>query len=290
MRKPSETAQLVAFARAWETYAPDETRMCYDPIAEHLIPEEGQLIVTTEQGREHFKKEMANPAWEAVQEYVALRTRVIDSYLHDYAQKGLSQLLILGAGFDSRAYRFPELKGNVKIFEVDNPETQEVKKAKLSKYFGSLPDYVKFASMDFENDNLAATLIQAGFDPSLKTLVIWEGVTYYLESMAVDQILDFVTANTPAGSSIIFDHIPKAVVEGKSQNPLVQAFLQNIAERGEPYKFGLDPQTVEQFLTQRGFDEVINLTVEQCKKKFLTPAHGERNPMAEFSIVRARVA
>lgn len=290
MRKPSETAQRVAFARAWESYLPAGTRVCFDPIAKHLLAEEWRFFATTEEGRERFNRETSNPVLVAVWEYVALRTRVIDALLQDYAQKGMAQLLILGAGFDSRAYRFPELKGKVKIFEVDETDTQDIKKARLSEHFGSLPDHVSFVPLDFEKDDLAAALARAGFDPSLKTLVIWEGVTYYLEPRAVDQTLAFVAANTPAGSSIIFDHIQQEAIEGKCRNPLVQAFLQNVAEIGEPCKFGLDPLKVDQFLTQRGFEEVTNLTVAQCKKKFLHPAHGDRKPMEEFSIAQASVA
>lgn len=290
MKQPSETAQRVVFCRAWETYAPEETRVCNDPIAVHLLSKEGRYFATTDQGREQFNQEMSNPVLVSLRDYVVLRTLVIDSYLLDYAQKGLDQMVILGAGYDSRAYRFPQLRGKVKIIEVDRPETQEDKIAKLSNYFGSLPDYVTFVPLDFEKDDLAASLVQAGFDPGLKTLVIWEGVTYYLEPEAVDQTLNFVTSNTPAGSSIIFDHVMLEVSEGKSQNPLIQAFLQNLAQIGEPCKFGLDPQTVEQFLGQRGFEEVTNLTVEQCKEQFLTPAHGQRNPAEAFSIVQASVA
>jgi methyltransferase (TIGR00027 family) len=292
MGKPSETAQRTAFARAWESYLSAETRVCFDPIAKHLLAEEWRLAATTEEGRESFSQEVItpNPVLVAVWEYVVLRTRVIDALLQDYAQNGMAQLLILGAGFDSRAYRFPELVGKVKVLEVDDPDTQEFKKTGLSEHFGSLPDHVGFVPLDFEKHDLAASLAQAGFDRDLKTLVIWEGVTYYLEPRAVDQTLAFVAGHTPAGSSIIFDHILEQAIEGKCRNPLLQAFIQNVAEIGEPCKFGLDPEQVDQFLTQRGFGDVTNLTVAQCKEKYLQPVHADRKPIEGFSIAQASVA
>lgn len=289
MGQPSETAGRAALARAWETQKPAESRVCYDPFAVHMLRDEGKFLILTPEGRERFI-EACNPVMSGLLDYIVLRTRVIDFHLQDCATKGLRQIVLLGAGYDSRAYRFAELQGKIKIIEVDTPETQENKKAKLREHLGSLPNYVTFVPVDFKKDEWAASLIQAGLNPSLQTLLIWEGVTYYLEPKAVDQTLGFVTANTPAGSSIIFDYLRPEVVDGTTQNPLMLGVHQFSAEIGEPLKFGLKPQDVEQFLTQRGFNNVENLTVEQCMGKYLTPAHGQRSPMKEYSIVRASVA
>lgn len=290
MGRPSETANRVAFCRAWEAQRPEESRLCYDPIAEHMVRSEVKPFVLTPEGREFFLLKFAKPYILGMLDYIPLRTRTIDDYLLEHAEGELRQLVILGAGYDSRAYRFPQLQEKVKIFEVDTPGTQEDKKAKLSKHLGSLPDYVYFVGLDFEKDELAAGLAKAGFNPNLRTLVICEGVTYFLEAEAVDQTLGFITANTPAGSAVVFDYVLPEVVSGATQNPVMQDIHNFCIEIGEPYKFGLEPQDVEQFLSKRGFTDVENLTVEQCMAKYLAPAHGERNPMREYSIVKATVA
>jgi methyltransferase (TIGR00027 family) len=290
MGRPSETAHRVALVRAWETQKPADARVLYDPISEHLISDEGKFLVTTRLGRTTYDYLRRYDVVVEVGDYIILRTRAIDEHLEECAQNGLAQLLILGAGYDSRAYRFPQLKAGVKIFEVDAPDTQEIKKARLIKYFGALPDHVAFVAVDFEKDDLAASLALAGYDPSLMTLVIWEGVSYYLEPEAVEKTLEFVAANTPAGSSMIFDYALSEVVHGKPKDYVIKRLKVFLSELKEPMKFGLDPDEVEGFLTERGFENVTTLTVEECKDKYLTPAHGERKPLGIYCIARARVA
>jgi methyltransferase (TIGR00027 family) len=290
MKQSSETAGRVAFCRAWESQKPPEARLCYDPLAEHMIRDEVKPFLLSPEGRNFFLKKIAKPYNLGIMDYIPLRTHVMDDHLLDCLPKGLRQLVILGAGYDSRAYRLDELKGKVKIFEVDNPGTQEDKKAKLTSHFGQLPNHVTYVALDFEKDDLSASLDQAGFDPSLSTLFIWEGVTYFLDAQAVDHTLGYVSANTPAGSSIVFDYVRPEVVDGSTQNPVMQSMMAYCNEIGEPYKFGLEPGEVEWFLTQRGFKDVVNLTVENCLAQYVKPAHGSRNPMTEYSIAWASVA
>ena len=290
MGRPSETAERVAFCRAWESQKPAEARLCYDPFAEHMIKSEVKPFVLTPEGRDFFVKKFAKPFTLGMLDYIPLRTRAMDAYLEEVAAQGLGQLVILGAGYDCRAYRFPQLRGKVKMFEVDTPGTQEDKKAKLSRHLGSLPDYVSYVAIDFGRDDLAAGLMRAGFSPGAKTLVTCEGLTYFLDPQALDQTLGFVTSHTPAGSSIIFDYVLPEVVDGTTDNPVMRDIHDFCIEMGEPYKFGLEPGEVEHFLMQRGFKEVGNLTVDQCLEKFVTPAHGQRNPMREYNIAWGVVA
>ncbi|KMY68373.1 hypothetical protein AAU61_01380 [Desulfocarbo indianensis] len=290
MNKPSETANRVAFCRAWESQKPPEARLCYDPIAVHMLRDEVKPFVLTPEGREFFLRKMAKPYVLGILDYIPLRTQVIDGHLRDCLAKGLRQLVILGAGYDSRAYRLAELQENVKIIEVDAAGTQEDKKAKLTVQFGQLPTQVTFVALDLGKDDLAANLNQAGFDSSLSTLFIWEGVTYFLDAQAVDHTLDYISAHTPAGSSIVFDYVRPEVVDGSTRNPAMQSMMEFCAEIGEPYRFGLEPRQVERFLNQRGFQDVVNLTVAECLDKYLTPAHGPRKPMPEYGIAWASVA
>ena len=290
MNPPSETANRVAFCRAWESQKPPESRLCYDPIAEHMLRGEVKPFVLTPEGREFFLNKMAKPYVLGILDYIPLRTHVIDGHLQDCLTKGLRQLVILGAGYASRAYRLDELKENVRIIELDTAGTQEDKKAKLTSWLGQLPAHVTFAALDFEKDDLAEKLDQAGFNSSLSTLFIWEGVTYFLDARAVDHTLDYISAHTPAGSSIVFDYVRPEVVDGSTQNPVMQSMMEFCVEIGEPYRFGLEPQQVERFLNQHGFQDVVNLTVEECLDKYLTQSHGPRNPMPEYGIAWASVA
>jgi methyltransferase (TIGR00027 family) len=130
----------------------------------------------------------------------------MDDYLGACLRAGIEQLVILGAGLDSRAYRIEGLKGQVRVFEVDHPATQAAKLAKLTKLFGALPAHVTYVPIDFDAETLEK-LFDFGYSRQHKTLFIWEGVVHYLTAEAVDQTLSFVSKHSGAGSSIIFDYV-----------------------------------------------------------------------------------
>jgi len=103
------------------------------------------------------------------------RTRYVDEVLLQDLGGGARQVVILGAGFDSRAYRFRERLEGVRLFEVDYGPTQEYKKRRLQEIFGSVPKHVQYVAMDFNRDDLATQLRKNGYSPKERTLFIWEG-------------------------------------------------------------------------------------------------------------------
>jgi methyltransferase (TIGR00027 family) len=186
---------------------------------------------------------------------------------------GIEQLVILGAGYDSRAYRFDELKGKVKVFEVDHPATQTVKMEKVKKIFGSLPDHVVYVPIDFENQKLDERLFESGYDKNLKTLFIWEGVTYYIMPEAVDITLAFVAKNSGEGSSIIFDYVFQSVLDGTCGVAEVNRARKAYERIGTPLtsehpRFGVEEGTIEGFLSERGFYQVVNITGDNFESAY----------------------
>jgi methyltransferase (TIGR00027 family) len=125
---------------------------------------------------------------------------------------GAEQLVILGAGYDSRPYRFAHLLGGVQVFEVDHPATSTAKQAKVRALIGGIPANVAYVPVDFTVDNLADKLLECGYCTTRRTVFLWEGVTPYLNLEAVDTVLSFVMASAAAGSTIVFDYILRAVV------------------------------------------------------------------------------
>ena len=114
------------------------------------------------------------------------RTRYIDEVLLQDLSGGARQVVILGAGFDSRAYRFRERLEGVRLFEVDYGPTQEYKKRRLQEIFGSVPKHVQYVAMDFNRDDLATQLRNNGYSPKERTVFIWEGVTMYLPVTSIE--------------------------------------------------------------------------------------------------------
>jgi methyltransferase (TIGR00027 family) len=164
--RPSRTSIMVAAARAFGAREPDESVRNPDWLAVRLLgPEELELI------REHpiapalqqdYRQARQNPVIAGLSNFMLVRTRFIDDRLHAAIRNGATQLVILGAGFDTRAYRFADLLQNVKAFEVDHHATQETKKRRLSQALGTLPANVCFVETDFRRDALADVLRAAG--------------------------------------------------------------------------------------------------------------------------------
>src|SRR5207244_9228969 len=114
-----------------------------------------------------------------------VRTRYMDECMQRALEAGATQVVILGAGFDTRAYRFAEQLKNKKIFEVDYQSTQEIKKRRLIEVFGAMPAHVRFTEIDFKKDAQRHELIAAGDQHGEKTFPIGEGVSMYLAESAV---------------------------------------------------------------------------------------------------------
>ena len=145
--------------------------------------------------------------------YFNARTRYFDEVLIEEASKGLDQLVVLGAGFDSRSVRFAQQLGAAQVFEVDRPEVLQTRAERL-RAVRQNPRAVAVA-IDFERDDLSDVLLAHGFvTRGARSLFLWEGVTYYLSESAVDAVLAHIARISESPSSIVFDYVTRAFFEG----------------------------------------------------------------------------
>ncbi|MCL4561583.1 MAG: class I SAM-dependent methyltransferase [Chloroflexi bacterium] len=283
--KPSQsslTAEGIAFARAFESRKPPGERVCFDPYARFFVsPWLGfisRLFMSYAQRRS-----------PGVFDFLVVRARTIDDYLQACLEAGLEQLVILGAGFDSRPYRFDALKQGIKVFEVDHPATQRIKLEKLTKIFGKLPPHVAYASVDFATQSLEQRLKESGYDPGLKTLFIWEGVTQYLPPAAIDATLAFIAENSAPGSSVIFDYLYTSTLSTEGKHKEIRSMRRYERLTGERITFGIPEGTIREFLEQRGFCQVVNAGPEELKKAYLTGPNEKRKVASGYAIAHAMV-
>jgi methyltransferase (TIGR00027 family) len=281
--RPSITAEGIAILRALESKKPAGERICYDPYAQYFTSPLLTII-----SRFFMAIGYAEKRGPGVQGFLVARTRYIDDYLQSCLKQGLEQLVILGAGYDSRAYRFEELK-RVKVFEVDHPATQRRKMEKLKQVFGKLPENVVYVSIDFGRETLEKRLFESGYDGQRKTLFIWEGVTMYITAEAVDSTLAFVAKNSGKGSSVIFDYTYTSVINGTYKRGEVSSMRRSARITGERLIFGIEEGTIEEFLKQRGFHEITNVASEFLKKAYFTGANQKRSIAPVYAIVHAAV-
>jgi len=176
-----------------------------DPTARVFLSEKAKLNLAKaetafRQGQPGIRTEMAR----TMADMIALRTAAIDDAVRDAIASGAKQLVIVGAGYDGRAWRMPELTG-VKVFEVDHPATQSEKRAR-AQVLPSAHGIVSFVSMNFELESLDTALDRAGHDRSLPTCWIWEGVVMYLRRDVMRATLADIARRTAPGSTLIVNY------------------------------------------------------------------------------------
>jgi methyltransferase (TIGR00027 family) len=294
--RPSITAEGVAALRTAEAKRHERERICYDPFAEDFLSIKFRFLMYWP--IRQIALWLVERIVPGLAGDVIGRVRYIDDCLKACINDGLEQLVILGAGYDSRAYRFDALKNGIKVFELDHPATQKVKVDKVKKILGSLPPHVVYIPIDFNEDKLEDKLFEKGYDKNLKTFFIWEGVTMYLSDEAVEKTLNFVARNSRQGSSIIFDYIFKSFLdenmkmEGIEQIELVRKAYERIDApyTGERFTFGIPEGTVVEFLSQRGFHQVKEVTGEYLKETYFKGVNSKRKVLYVCGFVHATVA
>ena len=190
--KASWTAEITTVIRANESLRPIQNSLFQDKYAAEFLRPSFKLILKNQLITRFILWLMIDRRFPGAIDTVASRIRFIDDCLKNSIEEDIEQLVILGAGYDSRAYRFEKLK-DINVFEIDHPNTQRLKKTKVIKIFGKLPAYVKYVPVDFEKEKIIPKLLNNGYNNSLKTMFIWEGVCKYLTKEAVSELLTAVS-------------------------------------------------------------------------------------------------
>lgn len=272
---PNKLAERMAMIRAGESMRPEFERIFYDEYAVHFVgPELEKLLNLNPQQRDTMiaKLEQDMPG---LTNSVIARVRFFDDIIIQAVADGLEQLVILGAGYDTRAYRI-EGVNQVKVFEVDQPDTVEVKKGKILEIFGYMPSQVTYIPIDFNKERLEDRLRQCGYDTNKKTLFTLEGLTMYLDPIAVDDLLAFIAHKSGVGSAVAFDYgriySDTTSIKCRKESQATRKFVEN---QGDAVKFGV-VGSVESFLAERGFRNIRNMTDKDYKKAFFTGKNAHR--------------
>ena len=265
--------QLVKYCRFGESRKPEDERICYDPYAIHFISPNLLEFVIHNPDEYNAKMEQVESLFPGLVNSVIARVRYFDDVLQASVDAGLEQLVILGAGYDTRAYRIEGLKGKIKVFEVDHPNTQRVKAEKIKEIFGSLPDHVIYVPADLEFDKLGKRLVESGYDISGKTLFVMEGLVMYLQPEATDEMLSVIVHNSGKGSAIIFDYDTlRSADTGDITSEASKNIRSYTKQYGETIKFGIKEGTIKTFLSERGFSKIRNMSSQDYKNAYF---HGK---------------
>ena len=286
VRGVSRTSVYVAAARAIGAREPDPTVRNPDGLAEALLGDttrfdvEHPVVVAL---RKPYDEAMADSEVVNIVRMMMVRTRFIDEALHRAVAGGVTQIVILGAGFDTHAYRCGALLGEIPVFEVDRPATQALKRERVLAAIGEVPENLTYVPIDFQHDDLGDALARHGYDRTRPTFFIMEGVTMYVPEDDVRRTLQFIGQHPP-GSGVVFDFVPKGMIDmisaidmdkvPASAKPFVERFLDLIKD--EPWVFGIPLGTVNEFLRECHLDvrELLAIGGPDSIARYLTKADG----------------
>jgi methyltransferase (TIGR00027 family) len=198
----------------------------------------------------------------------------------------MEQVVILGAGFDSRAYRLPGLRG-VRVFEVDHPDTLAIKRRVLARLL-VVPSNVHFVATDFNQRDLVAAMTSAGYRESARSFFLWEGVTNYLTEAAVDSTLRWCSRASP-GSRVLFTYVHRDVLTKPGAFTGTEKLFASLEKFGEKWTFGIVPAELPQFLAGRGLTLETDLGASEYRERYFGEAAREMRGYEFYRIAIARV-
>lgn len=278
--EPSRTALATAHARAYHQIAPDEPRIFTDPLAPRILG----LNVTESADRDTATLETVDDGefqrrrrW-----FLAARSRFAEETVASAYAAGTRQVVILGAGLDTFAYRNPH--AGLRVFEVDHPDTQGWKRERLAETGIEVPDTVTFVPVDFETRTLADGLAEVGFVRSEPVVFVWLGVVMYLTREALDGTFGYL-AGQGATVQVVIDYLCPA--GSAEEQRALDARAARIAAVGEPWLTAPSPGDMAELLGRFGFTDIEDLSAPELITRYTGGAGEAARKLATSHIVRA---
>ncbi len=269
--KASRTAAYNCFSRACATREKDPRFRGPDNLAELILPPIPHFMLDFMPLRKFLMRQMFPPG---IYEYVCARTKVIDSLFVEALDARFTQIILLGAGFDTRALRFADRNHGTKVIELDVATTQEPKIDIFRKKKVIIPPELVFAPINFDREDILEVLQKAGYQDGQKSLFLWEGVSMYLTAQAVDGTLAFIRNHSAPGSRVVFDYLYASVLRQENRFYGEEGIYKIVSKAGEAWTFGLEEGEIESFLEARGFVVVSHHTPAELEKLYLTTENG----------------
>lgn len=268
----SRTAAWTCVSRAASSL---ETRVHYrsdDQIALLLVPTFLKLMLHLPFVRRFYSHVMAP---QGIYEYTIARTRYIDAVFVEALAEQFDQILIFGAGFDTRALRFQTRAGDTRIFELDVPITQRAKLEQYEKRGLRIPSNVEFISIDFDKESLSEKLKEAGFNTGDRSLFILEGLLMYLQPESVDETFKILASFAGEGSEVVFDYVRASVLRQEGSCYGEREIVRTVSKAGEQWHFGIEGGEVERFLKKYGLKLMEQKDAQELERMYFSNESGE---------------
>jgi methyltransferase (TIGR00027 family) len=286
---PSKTAQYMALYRAMETRRPRGKRLFTDPYAIQFLTPAHRLLcrLASFPPAERLFYHLIQRRIPGALASGLARTRLIDDLLETTIQQGVRQVIIPGAGFDTRSIRLTNLK-DISIIEIDHPDTARCKLQTLTRHIKTLPKNTRYLSIDFNKQSLEDLFKQQAIDLSLPTTLIWEGVTNYLQREAIDAV--FALAGKFAkGSFIIFTYIDKKVLENPASYYGAARLIKDLDAIEERWTFGFSPAELPGYLSEFGLSLLKDAGAADYRQQYIPERRKILKGYEFYRVAMARV-
>lgn len=275
VQKPSETALFAALRRTLAHKEFNNEKFGPDNLAEYFLPPHFRFFLCFKSIRSNTKTKL-DGFLPGLTEYMIARTAYFDHLFVDALRHQFAQIVLLGAGYDTRAYRFAALNKATRIFELDAPPTQNRKIQCLKRARIDIPKQVKFVPINFNTESLEDVLKSTGYQESQKTLFIWEGVSYYLDAGSVDATLEFASRASHPESRIAFDYTVTLTAGNAPNYYGAEEFTRTMRAQhtDEELLFSIDEGKIDAFFEHRGLKILDHLNNEEIESSFLQKEDG----------------
>lgn len=267
----SRTAEMTCLSRACSALERNPHYQSEDFIAPLLIPSALKPFLHISLARKYFSR-VAAP--RGIYEYVIARTKYIDAVFKQALTEEFSQIVILGAGFDTRALRFQEILEKTRVFELDVKATQHAKISQYQKRHLALPTNLTFIAIDFDHEPISMKLDEVNFCRQCRSLFILEGLVMYLHPQSVDKTFKTIINYAGKGSWVVFDYIYTSVLRKEGIYFGEEGIEQTVSRAGEQWHFGIEIGLIEQFLAKYELRLVDHKNAQDLERVFFSDASG----------------
>jgi methyltransferase (TIGR00027 family) len=268
----SRTAQWTCVSRAASALESDRHYRTDDHIALLLVPTFLRLLLHVPLFRRFYSQIIAP---KGIYEYTIARTKYIDAVFKQAFAQGFDQILIFGAGFDTRALRFQTEGGDTRIFELDVPITQQAKLGQYQRRGLSIPANVTFIAIDFDRESLSERLEEAGYRRGGRGLLVLEGLLMYLQPESVDETFTVIEEFAGEGSEVVFDYVRASVLRHEGMYYGEGEIVKTVAGAGEEWSLGIKEGALERFLKKYGLRAREHKDAQDLERMYFTDATGE---------------
>ena len=247
----SRTAAMTCMSRAASYLESNRNYHSDDHIAVKILPRFIRVLIHISLFRNLLVRSLAPIG---VYEYVIARTKYIDAVFEKTLADRFDQILLFGAGYDTRALRFQAKTQDTRIFELDELHTQQAKIKQLRKCNLSIPSNLVFIAIDFEKESLSQKLDMAKFQKGQRNLFILEGLLMYLQPESVQETFQIIREYGSKGNRVVFDYIQASVLRHENTLYGEAELVKSVHKAAEPWRFGIEPGGIESFAVTQGFE------------------------------------